>query len=90
MRYRPADGVMCEVIDGQANLVRPDGTELLRLNAVGTLVWQALTTDGVGADAGALADAVRQQVEGATSKEIRADVAAFLDELVGAGVLQRA
>lgn len=78
---------MCEVIDGRANLVRPDGTELLRLNPVGTLVWQALPL--AGADADQLAAAVTPQVEGGSPDVIRRDVAAFLDELVAAGLLVR-
>jgi hypothetical protein len=85
--YRPADDVLCEVIDGRANLVRPDGGELLRLNPVGTLVWQALPAGG--ADTDQLVEVVRVQVKGAKPEEIRRDVAEFLDELVTVGLVVR-
>lgn len=74
-----ADGVVYEVVDGQAVLVDADGREMITLNPVGTLIWQAL--DGES-DSAALAERLLPQLEGVTSDQLQNDVAAFLRELL--------
>ena len=82
--YRRADGVLSEVIGDKAALVNPEGTELLTLNPVGTLVWEALPEAGnidelVARVTGACGDAPADQVA--------ADVSAFLAELRDLGLV---
>ncbi|MBV8461832.1 MAG: PqqD family protein, partial [Acidimicrobiales bacterium] len=42
MRRKP--GVTSETVDGEAVLIGPDAKEVIALNAVGTLVWEALAS----------------------------------------------
>src|SRR5437867_1942294 len=42
MGPRRAAGVSYEVVDHQAVLIDPDGTELITLNPVGTRIWEEL------------------------------------------------
>ncbi len=86
MGWQRAPDVVYEVIDGQAMLVDPAGTEFLTLNEVGTLVWQAL--DGVRGPA-ELASALIDRVDGVTVAEFEQDVRAFLAETEAAGVVER-
>lgn len=78
-----ADGVVYEVVDGQAVLVDAAGHEMITLNPVGTLIWQAL--DGES-DTAALAERLLPQLEGVTSDQLQNDVAAFLRELLDLGL----
>ncbi len=78
-----ADGVVYEVVDGQAVLVDAAGRELITLNAVGTLIWEALAA---GADASAVADDLLPQLEGVTRDELVRDTEAFLRELLDLGL----
>jgi hypothetical protein len=75
---RRADDVSFEVIDGRAILVDPDGRELITLNAVGTLVWEA--ADGQLDEAG-LAGRLSSRFPAVPAAQIEADVRQFLGEL---------
>lgn len=78
-----ADGVVYEVVDEQAVLVDAAGQEMITLNPVGTLIWQAL--DGES-DAAALAESLLPQLEGVTGDQLQSDVTAFLRELLDLGL----
>ena len=78
-----AEGVVYEVVDGQAVLVDAAGREMITLNPVGTLIWQAL--DGES-DAVALAARLLPQLEGVTGDQLQSDVTAFLRELLDLGL----
>jgi hypothetical protein len=78
-----ADGVVYEIVDGQAVLVDADGREMITLNPVGTLIWQAL--DGES-DSAALVERLLPQLEGVTGDQLQNDVAAFLRELLDLGL----
>jgi Coenzyme PQQ synthesis protein D (PqqD) len=78
------DEVTYEVVDDRAVLVDPEGVEIIVLNPVGTLVWQAL--DGTRDQAEVVAH-VLTQVTGATEQEVDRDVTRFLAELDEAGLL---
>ena len=87
MAWQRSPRVVYEVIDGRAVLVDPEGVELLTLNAVGTLVWEAL--DGAR-DPAALADDLVERFQGVTRDDLERDIAAFLAELeAGALVLPK-
>ena len=79
--------VVFEVVDGRAILVDAAGKELITLNPVGTLVWDAL--DGTR-DAAAVADHLLPAVEGVSREQLGVDVAAFLDELHDEGLVVEA
>ena len=85
MAWLRSPDVVYEVVDGKAVLVDPEGVELITLNPVGTLVWEAL--DGER-DAAGLAAGLVGRFEGVTLAQLEADVAAFLSEIRGAGLLR--
>lgn len=68
----------------RAVLLDASGTELITLNPVGSLVWNEL--DG-RRDADELAASLHEKFAGVELTELRADVAAFLDELVELGLV---
>ena len=80
---RRAD-VTFEIVDDRAVLVDPEGVEVVVLNPVGTIVWEAL--DGTR-DAEAIAGHVVDRVPDAPGEQIVRDVALFLDELRAAGLV---
>ncbi len=82
-----AANIMYEVVDGRAVLVDPKGAELLTLNEVGTLVWEAL--DG-GSDARALATQLLPRFTGVTADELEADITSFIAELRDADLVVEA
>jgi hypothetical protein len=84
MRYRRADGVLSEVVEGRAMLVTPDGTQLLTLNPTGSAIWDGLahhdTTE-------ALAEHLRERHMSVDPEQLQRDVASFLAELERAAVV---
>ena len=80
---RSADVVFDVVVD-RAILLDGAGAELFTLNAVGTVVWHEL--DG-RRDAGDLAADLLDQFVDVGFDELRADIAAFLDELAALGLV---
>ena len=78
MGWQRAPGVVYAVVDGQAVLVDSDGVELVTLNQVGTLVWEAF--DGARG-APELAAALAGHFEGVTEDQLEHDIALFIDEL---------
>ena len=80
---RRADHVIWEITGTRAVLLDPDGNELITLNPVGTLVWDAI--DGSPPDA--IADLLHPQFEGVTREQLATDVRAFLDDLEALGVI---
>lgn len=79
-----APDVVYEVVDGRAVLIDPTGVELITLNPVGTLVWQALDSGG---DAATLAQRLLPEFEGVTAEQLERDIDAFLGELLGLGLV---
>lgn len=67
----------------RAVLLDASGTELITLNAVGSMVWNEL--DGVRGPA-ELAAALHRRFTGVGLDELRDDIAAFLDELATLGL----
>jgi hypothetical protein len=82
--YRPAEGILAEVVDGRAALVNPAGTELFTLNPVGSVVWGALDH---AHDLEGLVEAVLAVCEPVAREVVTADVRRFLAELVELGLI---
>jgi hypothetical protein len=82
--YRRADGVLSEVIGDKAALVNPEGTELLTLNPVGSIVWEALPEAGKVEE---LVACVTAACENVPAAQVAADVSGFLDELQRLGLI---
>jgi hypothetical protein len=76
--------VVYEVVDGEATLVDPEGVELLGLNPVGTMVWEAL--DGTRGPA-ELAAALHAGLDGVSRDELERDIAEFLADAEAAGLV---
>ena len=87
MALRRSPEVTFEIVDGRAILIDAKGTELITLNPVGTLVWNAL--DGQR-DAGAVADHLLPGFEGVTRSQLEADVVKFLGEMSDEGLVVEA
>lgn len=83
MRYRQADGVLSEVVEGRRVLVTPAGDELLTLNETGSVLWDALCEP---ADAATLAARVTDRFPVERSV-LEADTESFLAELAAASVV---
>jgi hypothetical protein len=80
---RRADHVIWEITGTRAVLLDADGSELITLNPVGTVVWDAI--DGRPPDA--IADLIHPRFEGVTREQLATDVRAFLAELEELGVI---
>jgi hypothetical protein len=75
---RRSERVTYDIVDGRAILVDIRGTELLTLNPVGTIVWEAL--DGQR-DVGELVEHLVERLDQVEPVQARVDVASFLAEL---------
>lgn len=84
MRFRRASDVVGDVLDGHAVLLDPDAAKMLTLNPVGTLVWRHLDGDRTCAE---LVTLLLPNLQGVTAEQLEDDIAAFLRELVDAGVV---
>lgn len=87
MPVRRSDDVTYEVVQDRAVLVDPQGTELITLNPVGTLVWEALDGRREPDD---IASHVLPRLTGVALEDLRGDVAVFLSELHTAGLVMEA
>ena len=70
--------VTSEVVDGRAVLVPPSGQEIITLNVVGTLIWNALDT---ARDVESLTECLLDQLTDVEPDELTRDVRAFLRDL---------
>jgi hypothetical protein len=84
---RRASEVYFEVVEDKAVIVDPAGTELLTLNHVGTIVWQAL--DGER-DESSITDELATRFPDVPRATLEADVRRFLAELEGVNLVDRA
>ncbi len=80
---RRSPRVTYELVDDQAVLVDPEGRELLTLNAVGALVWEAM--DGTR-DQSQVVDILAERFSSVERDQIEEDVRAFVAELVSSGL----
>ena len=77
--------VTSETVEGQAVLIAPEGDEIITLNPVGTLVWDALAT---ARDVDSLTDHLLTQFVNVERDELQGDVVAFLGELRDSGLIE--
>ena len=73
-----------EVVEGRAILVHPDGTELVTLNPVGTMVWEALAE---ARDPEALADELTGHVGAVARDDLERDCTRFVAQLQELGLV---
>jgi hypothetical protein len=84
MMLRRVDSVVLQVVDERAFLLDERGTEMIVLNTVGTMVWDAL--DGT-CDAGAIAGLLVNRFEDVSLARLESDVRDFLEELAEVGLV---
>ena len=84
MRASRADDVLYEVVDGQAVLVDPGGMELLTLNEVATLIWEALEYCD---EPETLAAYLMPRLSGVGDEQLEVDIAGFLEQLRARGLV---
>ena len=82
--FRKVDGCLADLVDGKRVLVLPDGTEVITLNAVGTMVWDALDEHHNVHD---IASSVRARFDDVDVPHVTADVGHFLAELRDLGLV---
>ena len=70
--------MLCDVVEGRAVLIGPEGDEVITLNRVGSLVWDWLATP---ATADQLTDQLLGRVPGLDRATAARDVGSFLGEL---------
>ena len=75
---RRIPNILYDTFDGRATLIDADGTELIELNRLGTLVWDGL--DGERSSE-AIAEQLAVRFDGVEPDRVASDVEAFLDEL---------
>lgn len=85
MIFRRADKIGIQVVDERAFLLDERGSEMIVLNVVGTMVWEAL--DGMS-DASVIAESLAASFEDVTLTQLEGDVRDFLDELAGIGLVE--
>lgn len=83
---RRSPDIYYEVVEDKAVIVDPEGKELLTLNEVGTIVWEAI--DGEH-DEEALVDVVAARFPDVARETLDRDVRVFLDELKESELLER-
>jgi Coenzyme PQQ synthesis protein D (PqqD) len=83
--FHPAPGVLAEQIDGRALLIDAGSSELVTLNPVGSVVWEALRSGLETVEQ--LVAVVASTFEDAPADLLEEDVAAFLAELVAANLV---
>lgn len=79
-----SSSVVFEVVDGRAVLVDPSGSELITLNPVGSMIWNALAAP---TDADAIANQLLPEFEDVTREQLHDDIVAFIEELTELGLL---
>jgi len=85
MRVRRKPGVTSETVDGEAVLIGPDAKEVIAVNAVGTLVWEALASPR---DTDDLVDELLGTFDDVGRDELQRDVRGFLSELREADLIE--
>jgi len=85
MALKRSPEVIHEAVDQPAMLVPPDGSELIWLNAAGTMVWDLLA---MPADARGLAAQLHPRFEEIPLEELERDIEAFLDSMRERGLVQ--
>lgn len=84
MKFRRVDNVVLQLVDERAFLLDEQGTEMIVLNAVGTMVWAALDEP---CDPGAIAASLQDRFDDVTLAQLEGDVRDFLDELAELGLV---
>ena len=85
--FRHAPGVLFEWLDDQGALIDANGTELVTVNTLGALVWEAL--DGVRT-AGEIADDLARRFPHVSAAQINRDVEQFLRQMHAAQLVAAA
>jgi hypothetical protein len=83
-QYRQSPEVVHESINGRSTLVDPSGQELITLNPVGSLVWEAL---GTPMDHQELTRSIVERFPDVDAEQVANDVGEFIDELLDIGLV---
>lgn len=83
-RFRRSHDVVFEMSGERALLLDSSGNEMITLNPVGSLIWNALKD---AADADTIAARLRDLFPDVAADELMADVNQFLGELLAAGLV---
>jgi hypothetical protein len=84
MQVQRTPGVLFELFDDRAVLLDQEGRELLTLNAVGTLIWNAIEEPK---DLDRLEDELFPQLEGVDRETFSRDLRSFVASLRSEGLV---
>lgn len=84
MIYRHAPDVTHEISGERAVLLAPDGTTMLTLNPVGSVIWQEI--NGLSS-LEHIAETLTERFVGVTIEQLRTDIEDFIAELVADGLV---
>jgi coenzyme PQQ synthesis protein D (PqqD) len=84
MMLRRADGVVLQKVDDRAFLLDAAGAEMIVLNAVGTMVWEALDEPS---DPDTIGGLLVDRFDDVSEPQLVSDVSEFLDELAELGLV---
>jgi hypothetical protein len=85
MEIRRSPDVTYEIVSGRTTLIDPAGTEIITLNPVGSMVWDAL--DGER-DLKGLTEYLLPSLEGVTAEELLRDITDFVNDLRALGLVE--
>lgn len=86
MRVERSPGAVTEVVGERSLVVDPDGRKVVTLSPTGSVVWESI--DGTR-DLAALAEILVARTTVPSLEQAEADVAAFVDQLLAAGLVRR-
>ncbi len=84
MAVQRSPEVIHEAVDERAMLVSPDGSELITLNAVGTMVWDML---GTAMEAREVAAQLHSRFKEVPLEQLERDIEVFLDSMRERGLV---
>jgi hypothetical protein len=83
-QFLPADGLLCQELDGEMVLLNPTSATYFSLNQIGTSIWQML------ADRAAIGDICRALADRhhLPHDQVMSDLTPFIEELLEAGLIR--
>ncbi|MCB0954026.1 MAG: PqqD family protein [Microthrixaceae bacterium] len=83
-RFRIADGVTWDLSEDQVVILDPEGSTMITLNEVGSILWPELDRSG---DLATLVEKLRHRFDDVEADQLESDVRDFLDELLAEGLV---
>jgi hypothetical protein len=83
--FRHADGLTWDRVDDRVVVLDANGSSMITLNPVASMLWPELEPH---ASADGLVNTLHEAFQDVSAEQLRHDVDAFLDELLGEGLIE--